>query len=96
VLPKGLRRARNFGFLHPNSAAAIRLLQLLHLRAVHAHASAAAPTPRPAWRCACGQPMLVVCRRMPALQPDLAGQGKPPRAIRPDKPDAAVQARTMH
>jgi|GEM_PF-1527881 len=28
VLPKGLRRARNFGFLHPNSK---RLIQLLHL-----------------------------------------------------------------
>ena len=34
VLPKGLRRSRNFGFLHPNSAGAIRLLQVLHLRAV--------------------------------------------------------------
>lgn len=32
MLPKGLRRARNFGFLHPNSARAIRLLQVLHLR----------------------------------------------------------------
>ena len=30
VLPKGLRRSRNFGFLHhPNSVGAIRLLQLL-------------------------------------------------------------------
>ena len=28
VLPKGFRRARNFGFLHPNSK---RLLQVLHL-----------------------------------------------------------------
>ena len=28
VLPKGFRRARNFGFLHPNSK---RLLQILHL-----------------------------------------------------------------
>ena len=33
VLPKGLRRSRHFGFLHPNSAQAIRLLQVLHLRA---------------------------------------------------------------
>ena len=30
VLPRGLRRSRNFGFLHPNSAGAIRLLQVLH------------------------------------------------------------------
>lgn len=29
VLPKGLRRSRNFGFLHPNSVGAIRLLRLL-------------------------------------------------------------------
>lgn len=93
VLPKGLRRARNFGFLHPNSAAAIRLLQLLHLRAAPAHARAAAS--RPAWRCVCGQPMFVVCRRMPALQPEALGQPKPPRAIRPDNPNAG-QARTMH
>ena len=87
VLPKGLRRSRNFGFLHPNSAAAIRLLQLLHLRAAPAHASAAPP--RPAWRCVCGQPMFVVCRRMPALQPDAVGQRKPSREIRPDNPEAA-------
>jgi hypothetical protein len=93
VLPKGLRRARNFGFLHPNSAAAIRLLQVLHLRAAPAHASAAPP--RPAWRCVCGQPMLVVCRRMPALQPDVVGQRKPSRVLRPDNPPAS-QTRTMH
>jgi hypothetical protein len=29
VLPKGFRRARNFGFLHPNSKRLIRLLQYL-------------------------------------------------------------------
>lgn len=29
VLPKGFRRARNFGFLHPNSKRLIRLLQVL-------------------------------------------------------------------
>jgi hypothetical protein len=29
VLPKGLRRARNFGFLHPNSKRLLQLLQLL-------------------------------------------------------------------
>jgi hypothetical protein len=93
VLPKGLRRARNFGFLHPNSAGAIRLLQVLHLRAAPAHASAAPP--RPVWRCACGQPMLVVFRRMPALQPDVVAQGKPSGVTRPDNPDAS-RVRTMH
>lgn len=29
VLPKGFRRARNFGFLHPNSKRLIALLQVL-------------------------------------------------------------------
>ena len=29
VLPKGFRRARNFGFLHPNSKRLIALLQYL-------------------------------------------------------------------
>ena len=93
VLPKGLRRARNFGFLHPNSARAVRLLQLLHLRAAPTTTSTA-PT-RAAWRCACGQPMRVVCRRMPPLQPDVAGAGQPSRVIRPDKLDSG-QAHTMH
>ena len=97
VLPKGLRRSRNFGFLHPNSAGALRLLQLLHLRAAPA-ADASTPPTRPVWRCVCGQPMRVVCRRMAALQPlqsDSAGQAQPWRVLRPDKPGAG-QAHTMH
>ena len=104
VLPKGLRRSRNFGFLHPNSASAIRLLQLLHLRAVPG-ASTAPTTPRQAWRCACGQPMHVVRRRMPALQPgdtpNPPNLPKPPPAtlpplhvLPPDKPDPG-QAHAM-
>ena len=32
VLPRGLRRSRNFGFLHPNSARSIRLLQVVRRR----------------------------------------------------------------
>ena len=98
VLPKGLRRARNFGFLHPNSAAAVRLLQVLHLRAarpVSACADTAAASARPAWRCACGQPMHVVRRRMPAMQPDNPPTPQPVRVTLPDKP-AAAQAHTMH
>ena len=94
VLPKGLRRSRNFGFLHPNSAGAVRLLQLLHVRAAPAANASAAPT-RPAWRCVCGQPMRIVCRRMPTLQPDAAVPGQPCRVVRPDKPSGG-QARTMH
>jgi hypothetical protein len=60
VLPKGLRRARNFGFLHPNSKRLIALLQLL----VFQHPPApAATTPRPQMQCvSCGCAMVVIRR----------------------------------
>lgn len=111
VLPKGLRRSRNFGFLHPNSAGALRLLQLLHVRAAPPASPAAATAARPAWRCACGQPMAVLRRRMPALKcdgtamwPRANGVGaevvrtdnaKHQRHVPPDKPAAATRP-TMH
>ncbi len=44
--------ARNFGFLHPNGVGAIRLLQLLHVRAALPGTPAATTAARPAWRCA--------------------------------------------
>lgn len=104
VLPRGFRRSRNFGFLHPNSAGAIRLLQVLHLR-VPPNSQTKAMPERPAWRCACGQPMHVVRRRMPPLQagdaPNLppvnppAGNLPSPQVKPPDKPGAG-QAHTMH
>ena len=91
VLPKGLRRSRNFGFLHPTSARAIRLLQVLHLRAAPAAAPTAAPTPaptlRPTWRCACGQPMQVLRRRLPPLHPPARPDGQSERVTLPDKPN---------
>ena len=91
VLPKGLRRSRNFGFLHPNSHRAIALLQVLHLRAAPAAASTPAPTPastqRPAWRCACGQPMQVLRRRLPPLRPPARPGRQSERVTLPDKPD---------
>lgn len=62
VLPKGFRRARNFGFLHPNSKRLIRLLQYLHK-------IMPAPPPitkRPALRCrCCGGEMRIVRTRIP-------------------------------
>ena len=97
-LHHGLRRSRNFGFLHPNSAAAIRLLHLLHLRSVRPAAATTTTTtataPPPAWRCACGQPMRVVCWRMPALAPE-SPSAQAVRTVLPDKPEPA-QAHTMH
>jgi hypothetical protein len=99
VLPKGLRRSRDFGFLHPNSAGAIRLLQVLHLRVPPGSQAGPAPA-RPAWRCTCGQPMHVVRRRMPALQAAAelnspTVDSSPTRVTLPDKPNAA-QGHTLH
>jgi hypothetical protein len=63
VLPKGFRRARNFGFLHPNSKRLIQLLQLL-LKRDPGPASAAFKL-RPHLRCpCCGSPMTIVRTRL--------------------------------
>jgi hypothetical protein len=60
VLPQGLRRSRNHGFLHPNSKRLLALLQLLVFRPV-----AAPATPRAGLLCrCCGAPMVIVQRRM--------------------------------
>jgi len=64
VLPKGFRRARNFGFLHPNSKRLIALLQVL-LKFVPAPAPV---RPRPPLLCACcGAVMRIVRTRLPSL-----------------------------
>ena len=49
ILPKGFRRARNFGFLHPNCKRQITLLQIL----LRVQRLAITSTPRPAMICAC-------------------------------------------
>ena len=65
VLPKGIRRARNYGFLHPNKKGLIALLHLV-LRIVPRP-----PTPhkpRPAFACpCCGKPMRILRRRLPPM-----------------------------
>jgi hypothetical protein len=64
VLPKGFRRARNFGFLHPNSKRLIALLQVV-LKVVPG-ANPKWLKPRPPFLCACcGAPMRVLRRRIP-------------------------------
>ena len=67
VLPKGFRRARNFGFLHPNSKGLIQLIHslikfdpraLLHTLKV-----------RPQFKCkCCGGAMIVGRRRIPKTE----------------------------
>ena len=70
VLPKGFRRARKFGFLHPNSQRAIALLQFLCGLDVKAALTKLAP--RPALRCpCCGAKMRIVQTRI-APQPPRA------------------------
>ena len=58
ILPKGYRRARNFGFLHPNSKL-IPLVQLLKRVVLPT------PQPRPAIRCkCCGGTMKIIRTRI--------------------------------
>ena len=75
VLPKGFRRARNFGFLHPNSKRLIALLQ--SLVGFDPKRVLAALKPRPALRCpCCGADMKIITTRIPRL----------PRPCRPHRP----------
>ena len=68
VLPKGFRRARNFGFLHPNCKRLIALLHLL-LRFVPASVQAWVK-PRPPIICTCcGAVMGIVRTRIRSLFP---------------------------
>lgn len=66
VLPKGFRRARNFGFLHPNSKRLIGLLQ--YLLRLDPKRALAPIKKRPALVCrCCGATMKIVQTRMAPL-----------------------------
>jgi len=69
VLPKGFRRARNFGFLHPNSKRLIQLLQ--RLLKLDPGRALEAIKPRPCLVCpCCGANMIIVRTRIrPPLPP---------------------------
>jgi len=74
VLPKGFRRARNFGFLHPNSKRLVALLQVV-LKVIPG-ASLTWMKPRPPLLCkCCGAPMRIVRRRILAVDPPPPGLG---------------------
>ena len=67
VLPKGFRRARNYGFLHPNSKALIKLLQ--YLLKCDPKKFLALIKPRPPWRCdCCGGIMIIGRTRIPTVE----------------------------
>lgn len=59
VLPKGFRRARNFGLLHPNSKRLLALLQVV----LRVRIEPAPLTPRAVWVCACCGGVKRVVRR---------------------------------
>ncbi len=66
ALPKGFRRARNHGFLHPNSK---RLVQILQLMAwLKPPSTPSWLIKRPQWLCSrCGAKMTVIKTRVPPL-----------------------------
>jgi hypothetical protein len=68
VLPKGFRRARNFGFLHPNSKRLIGLLQ--YLLGVNPNQALAWLRKRPTFTCSCcgGDMRIVKTRLSPFLR----------------------------
>jgi hypothetical protein len=68
VLPKGFRRARNFGFLHPNCKRLIALLQLL-LKFDPARALPWVKQRPPIICPCCGAVMTIVSTRIPTLFP---------------------------
>lgn len=64
VLPKGFRRARHYGFLHPNRKS---LIALLHIILKIAPRTPPIEPPRSAFLCpCCGTPMQVIRRWIPA------------------------------
>ena len=74
VLPKGFRRARNFGFLHPNSKGLIALLQ--HLFGLNLTPARTEPEKHPHLTCpGCGGGMKILKTRIPPIctNPTLPG-----------------------
>lgn len=66
VLPKGFRRARNFGFLHPNCKRLIALLQVL-LKFAPGRTTAWVKKRAPILCACCGAAMVIVKTRLRAM-----------------------------
>lgn len=72
VLPKGFRRARDYGLLHPKRKGLLKRVQCL----LQVKLAPSAPPRRPAIRCPhCGAPMRILGTRVPATH---AGAFNPP------------------
>jgi len=70
VLPRGFRRARNFGFLHPNSKQLIRIIQLICK--LDPNRALAWIRKRPPMRCSCcGGLMTIIKTRIRSIFADL-------------------------
>ncbi|SCZ85381.1 transposase (fragment) [Nitrosomonas mobilis] len=70
ILPKGFRRARNYGFLHPNCKL-VKWVQLIKRIATPP------PTPRPTIKCACcQQPMRILRTRVNTVWAHIMQQDK--------------------
>ncbi|MCK5353529.1 MAG: transposase, partial [Methyloprofundus sp.] len=67
VLPKGFRRARNFGFLHPNSKSVIKLIHYLLKFDPTKILRTLRPRPQLSCQC-CGGAMIVGRRRIPRVE----------------------------
>lgn len=73
VLPKGFRRARNYGFLHPNSKSLLAVLQLKF--GIDPRRALGWLKKRPVMRCrCCGGEMKIIKTR---IIPNVAGSGVP-------------------
>jgi hypothetical protein len=68
VLPRGFRRARNFGFLHPNSKTLIKLIHLLLKFDPKRWLPKRKPRPQLLCKC-CGGLMIIVKTRIQKLKP---------------------------
>ena len=91
VLPKGLRRSRNFGLLHPNCKHRQRLtlLRLRHRLAETVPCPVGVPPPvipptlseRPKLQCRCCGSAMEIVRRRIAASPSHGGLAGPPAAL---------------
>lgn len=71
VLPKGFRRTRNFGFLHPNSKRMIQVLQIICKLDPNRALAWIKKRPQPICKC-CGGIMAIVATRIHQIIPHLA------------------------